>query len=131
MDAALWTTLRGGLKPHGFRRKKKTVRKLRAKTPIRRVTRPKPISEKRRRDSAEYERKKRIFLREHPFCGCSECSKRSKDLHHSRGRAGPLYLDERYWLALCREHHDVCRDDPDRARKLGILCAKGKWGRSE
>ena len=63
------------------------------------------------------------------YPGCPRVFQRMFDLdcHHSRGKLGPLLLDERYWIPLCRPHHDWVRDNPDAARDMGLLCEKGLW----
>lgn len=72
-----------------------------------------------------YLKERRTFLSEHPRC--ANCSRKSKDLHHKRGRIGALLTDKRHWVALCRECHDFVRDQPDKARERGLLCAYGLY----
>lgn len=87
------------------------------------------ISERRKKANAEYTKKAKAFLKRHPVCQAPGCKKASRDLHHSRGRAGRLLLAEEYWFALCRGHHDLCRDDIGAAREMGIMSQPGEWGR--
>lgn len=77
------------------------------------------ISPSRANHSALYEILKRELYRRH--------GKESKklDIHHSRLRAGTLFLDWRFWRMLERRTHNLCKEDPDEARRLGILCANG------
>lgn len=42
------------------------------------------------------------------------------DVHHRRGRSGLLLFDIRHWLAVCRTCHDWIRDNPKKARELGL-----------
>ncbi len=68
-------------------------------------------SRKQRRNNSAYLTKRRDFLIEHPWCewGLRQSPVqhiRATDIHHLRGRAGQLLLDERYWLAVSRKAHD-------------------------
>lgn len=47
--------------------------------------------------------------------------------HHVRGRQGLLLFDVRYWLATCSKAHRWIHDNPEAARKLGLLADKGDW----
>jgi hypothetical protein len=60
-------------------------------------------------------------------CVFPGCGSRKADCHHTRGRVGALLLDERFWLPLCRRHHDWVVANPQRARELGLLCQRGHW----
>lgn len=60
-------------------------------------------------------------------CAFPGCGKRHIDCHHTRGRAGSLLMDERFWLPICRRHHLWIDLNPTEARELGLLCAKGNW----
>lgn len=94
--------------------------------PLRR-TRVRPRSKAMKRRLQEYWKLAARFLADHPHCKKTGCKKPSKDVHHTRGRAGELLLDWRLWLPLCREDHDWVRDNPAAARSAGLLCEKGKW----
>lgn len=53
------------------------------------------------------------------------------EIHHVRGRLGPLLLDERHWLAVSRAGHlwiDAFRDE---ARAKGWLAQRGDWHRTD
>lgn len=52
-----------------------------------------------------------------------------EDNHHKRGRLGPLLMDERYWIPVCRNLHDWIGNHPEEARKVGLLCQPGEWNR--
>ena len=59
---------------------------------------------------------------------CQRCRKRkARDVHHSRGRAGTLLLDWRYFKGVCRCCHDWIGENPTEARAEGFLCAAGLW----
>lgn len=94
----------------------------------------KSVSKKRRRDLAAYTTKRKRFLLNNPWCawGLAQVPPqqiRSEECHHQRGRSGKLYLDERYWLPVSHKGHQFINNNPTEARKLGLLCAKGEWGK--
>ena len=49
------------------------------------------------------------------------------EVHHMRGRAGSLLLDQRYWLAVSKQGHRWIHSNIEKARALGWLCELGKW----
>jgi hypothetical protein len=86
------------------------------RTPLRRV------SKKRAKQLRAYSIMRPIFLRSAPFCEFdSMCLKPSVDIHHIRGRAGELLTDERYLLAICRDHHTWIHENAKKAREMGFL----------
>jgi hypothetical protein len=111
------------------------------RTPLLRRTRLKPMSKKRRKDSAIYSKKRKAFLEAHPFCavwveaaatrirvlreaglGIGDIRPlRSCDIHHKAGRSGANYLDESTWMAVSREGHDWIHAHPSEARAKGWL----------
>lgn len=84
-----------------------------------------------------YRDRKPIFLAkpENVYCpvwdayGPGIARKRTEDVHHTRGRAGELLLDERFWLAVSRMGHDWIQKNPDKARAKGWLCERGQWNK--
>lgn len=50
-------------------------------------------------------------------------------VHHMRGRLGPLLLDQRYWLGVCDEGHRWIDANRAKAREMGWLCKVGDWNR--
>lgn len=54
--------------------------------------------------------------KEHP---CQDC-------HHSRGRLGPLLMDERFWIPVCWRLHAFIGEHPAAAVELKLL-ASGPW----
>jgi len=107
----------------------------------------KPISKKRQVAGKEYRDKARAFvaaaiargetcpvvneieeLRESVIYGWP-CSNKLNEVHHLRGRAGNLLLDERFWMPISKQGHRWVHSNMDEARKRGWLCSKGDWGR--
>jgi hypothetical protein len=74
-----------------------------------------------------YRHERVVFLAEHPICQLAGCRRASTDLHHTRGRLGPLLLLKRFWRAVCRKHHNWIGDHPQEARAIGMLCQPGEW----
>tara|TARA_Y100001963_G_C6416065_1_gene280623 strand:- start:180 stop:473 length:294 start_codon:yes stop_codon:yes gene_type:complete len=86
------------------------------------------VSAKRKKENAIYSRKKKKFLKENPNCAVFPY-KLAVDIHHTRGRAGKLFLCEEYWLGVSAEGHHEIHNNMSWARKMGYLCAKGHWGK--
>jgi len=113
------------------KRQKKFAQPWKAKAPIKR-TPLKKVSKSMRRKSVIYFERRVEFLREHPVCGA--CLARginpapSAQLHHSRGRIGRLYLDERFWIGVCAPCHAWIHEEaPNEARELGLLASVAEW----
>jgi hypothetical protein len=70
---------------------------------------------------ALYWPKREVFLSLHPLCQVAGCRERTWDLHHMAGRRGPFLLDERYWMAVCRTHHNLIHSRARWARANGYL----------
>jgi hypothetical protein len=82
----------------------------------------KPISIKSVKRMAEerlYLKKKKEYLTAHIRCEVKGCNKVGEQLHHRKGRIGKLLYDERYFMAVCNEHHRIIEDNPELAIKNG------------
>lgn len=90
-----------------------------------------PVSERMKLKLKEYAKVKRKYLKAHPVCECEGCDWKSNDIHHKRGRTGSLLSDERYFMAMCRLHHDWCHQWPDQARRHGWTAPVGQWGKAD
>jgi len=86
------------------------------------------MSAKRREEMKVYSRLRKEFLSDNPKCAVYP-SRKATDVHHTRGRAGRLYLCVDYWLPVSREAHHKINENPQWARDNGFLCAKGDWGK--
>ena len=85
--------------------------------------RPNPKSERLRR----YLEQRIDFLAKHSFC--KNChTRRATEVHHVRGRAASLLLDERGWIALCSGCHRMAHWNISVAREAGLICQRGLWG---
>ena len=84
-------------------------------------------SPKRSREEKIYSGKRIIFLSAHPMCQAhisGICTQRATDVHHMCGRIGDLYLDEKFWLAVCRACHMYIETHPKEAREKGFSLTK-------
>jgi len=109
----------------------------------------KPVSDRKRKTMTEYRERARAFvkaardrgetcpvvaaveeLREGMMYG-HRISAKLNEVHHMRGRAGSLLLDERFWMAISKQGHRWVHEHMDEARKLGWLCEIGKWNTPE
>lgn len=123
---------------------------LKRKTPLKRGTTPlkrtklapganplkrSPLARISKRQVAKlnaYGKAKAAYLNANPFCeAClprgAVSRFRSTDIHHSRGRAGELLSDTRFFKALCRPCHDWTHENPGSARALGLLAPANEW----
>jgi hypothetical protein len=81
----------------------------------------KPLAEKRREQYKQWPVIRDRCLVEHPFCEWPGCSKRSVDAHHTEGKEGERLLDATKLKALCRKHHNWCKEKPELAEKVGMI----------
>lgn len=94
----------------------------------------KRLSEVRRR---KYNLAAKAFLKQWPLCAChndlmkmgTECGKYAGEVHHFRGRLGPLLLDQRFWVPVCRTAHVWIDANRKLAREFGWLCELGDWNK--
>lgn len=74
------------------------------------------------------------FLKDNPVCPVMTLmgrTVRTKEIHHKRGRLGPLLTDTRHWLAVSKLGHRLIHASPEWARRNGFLCQVGEWNRTE
>lgn len=76
-------------------------------------------SKKRKSEDKVYLKKKKEYLTAHIRCEVKGCNHVSEDLHHRRGRVGKLLYNEKYFLAVCRDHHRKIEMEPSWAIENG------------
>lgn len=81
-------------------------------------------SKKRIVQEREYNRKRRIFMEKNPVCQFENCNLPSTECHHAKGRIGDLLTDERYFVALCHEHHTWVELNPLEAKEKGLSLSR-------
>lgn len=94
------------------------------RTPLRRV------SKKRAAELVTYRSLKEYILKERPYCempsptGAVSCLGRSAQIHHMKGRAGPLLNDVRWWMAVCASCHTYIEDHKKEMRARKVILYK-------
>ncbi len=105
---------------------------IRRRTPLARARRRiNAISTTRRRSLNAYAKAARAWKAqpENRACRFPGCRRPATDIHHTRGRIGSLLTDTRFWVPVCRSHHDWIGANPASARDLGLLAPLGQWNR--
>ena len=74
-------------------------------------------SVKRMAEERLYAKKKREYLVDHIRCEVKGCNRVSEDIHHKKGRVGKLLFNEKYFMAVCRDHHTEIETNVDWAIK--------------
>jgi len=93
------------------------------KTPLRRA------SKKRAADLKIYRAVAPSFLEDNPRCQCPgpdgrPCPNEATQIHHMKGRLGPLLTDVQWWMAVCQACHVYIEDHKKEARKRGLILYK-------
>jgi hypothetical protein len=84
-------------------------------------------SKKRQKQETQYYRKERpVFLSKHPFCEFEGCGLPSSEVHHMKGRIEGLLCDQKYFLAVCHDHHTWIENNPEQAKEMGYSCSRLK-----
>ncbi len=86
-------------------------------------------SKKRAKDSKEYARERKWFLADPANASCPVAASgllssphlATTQIHHMKGRAGSLYLDKRFWLAVSAEGHSFIHANPKIALERGWM----------
>lgn len=80
----------------------------------------KPVSDKRKKQNAEYSMLRKAFLEEHPLCQVC-LSEEANQIHHMNHREGKRLNDQNYWLAVGPDCHRQIHDQPAWAKEKGYL----------
>lgn len=118
---ALWVSLRDAKKPAQAQSATKPV-----KTPPRARRSARRRSKRMAKLMAYYRERKASFLNAYPKCAVYKWEF-ANQIHHIRGRAGTLLLDERFWIAVSISGHALIHDDIERARRMLYICPRGEW----
>lgn len=95
--------------------------------PAKKQTRIKPYSEKRKKESFLYTKKRKTFLEqpENKYCVASKIlfneTRLCTEVHHKAGRKGKLLNYVPFWLAVSRKAHNWIHDNPEESYKLNLL----------
>lgn len=85
------------------------------------------MSKRRAKELKTYRELKMFILGKRPYCempsrtGAPTCLNPATEIHHVRGRYGPMLNDTRYWIAICDDCHKYLHEHANEARKLGVL----------
>jgi hypothetical protein len=108
-----------------------------------------PVSKRRQAVTAEYRREARAFVRAAVARGetCRVVAaipelrdgmkygwpvKRDlNEVHHTRGRAGSLLMDQRFWIPLSKAGHRWVHENMAEARAREWICEAGLWNKPE
>ncbi len=104
-------------------RKESEKRKLKLSAPRPKQTAIKKVSDKRKSENEIYKEKRQEFLLKR-WCEYHGKPCIPTEVHHSKGRIGALYLDERYWVALCSEAHKWVELNPKEAKEQGYSLSR-------
>ena len=108
--------------------KLRTLQEIRSskKPTSKRQKRIRRVSIKKAADLKEYYAMRARFLANVDLCEVCHTD-RPVEIHHRRGRVGPLLTDLRHLLATCSKCHDWIHEHVEEARTLGYICEKGLW----
>lgn len=115
---------------------------------LKRKKRMKQRTKKRSKQEKEYQGLRSVFLAEHPFCKvCQDMGIKNgetfyyepmlgsltlsspmpaTDVHHMGRREGKWLTDARFFLPVCRPHHDFIEKHGDWARAHGYLLTQAQ-----
>ena len=79
---------------------------------------------KRAKQEREYAKIRKAYLFCHPTCEVNGCTADAVEIHHKRGKIGNLLTDERFFLPVCRHHHNYIHDNPSIAMRLGYSLSR-------
>lgn len=91
-------------------------------TPAKKRKAIKPFSQKKLKDLATYRPLRDEYLINNPICEVHDCNKPTTNLHHKKGRRGPLLYDVKYFMACCETCHPKrIHENPAWAREHGYI----------
>lgn len=79
----------------------------------------KPVSDKRKKESAEYQKVRLEYLNNKP--NCEVCGNPATEVHHKNNKRGSRLTDTKYFLSSCRDCHRKIHDNPRWAEENGYL----------
>ena len=70
----------------------------------------------------DYSSIRKHFLAQKPMCQAKleNCTLRSTDVHHMKGRGMESYLNTDTWLSVCRSCHNWIENNPEESYELGF-----------
>ncbi len=104
-------------------RKEQEKRKLKLSAPKPKRAQVNKVSDKRKSENEIYKEKRQEFLLKR-WCEYHGKPCIPTEVHHAKGRVGTLFLDERYWVALCSEAHTWVENNPNEAKERGLSLSR-------
>ncbi len=90
------------------------------------VTTPlKKVAERTKKKATQYHERAKEFIK-NKRCAVYPQLK-AEEVHHKRGRTGPLLLDEAHWLPVSRKGHVKIEMNPRWAKEMGYSESRLKW----
>lgn len=83
-----------------------------------------PRSKKRAAQERIYAKIRKVYLFCHPNCEVVGCGCESSEIHHRKGRIGDLLTDEKFFMAVCRSHHNYIENHPIEAKDQGYSLSR-------
>lgn len=85
---------------------------------------PKPISEKRKKDNILYSKRRKKHLEQYPECQLKllNCTKKATQIHHAAGRIGSNLTNQKHFKSTCDTCHRQLHDklSAQEARDKGL-----------
>ena len=81
-----------------------------------------PVSDKRKKQNAEYQKVRIEFLNNNQVCQAKLpiCTHWATEIHHQSGRIGDLLTDTNKFVAICRSCHTYIELHPEQAKEMGL-----------
>jgi hypothetical protein len=85
------------------------------------------VSKKRAGENRVYASLKNHILETRIYCempsrtGAPSCLNRATQIHHMKGRTGPLLCDVTWWLAVCQDCHTYIEDHKKEMRTRKVI----------
>ena len=79
------------------------------------------VSKKRANQLAQYSKRMPQWKLEHPVCEYPGCEAPTVDLHHAYARDNEHLNDEKFWIALCRHHHELMKLESTKSLVMGLI----------
>lgn len=89
-----------------------------------------PVSKRKAAERKLYAAERDAWLAKWKDCWRCLEPKPLLELHHYRGRLGPLLRDQLYWMALCPACHRWVHENIEAARKRNLIAAAGEWNKA-
>lgn len=80
-----------------------------------------PISKSRAKDLAKYRVARNEYKKDNPNCEFGLCYEKGTDIHHKRGKDGSYLYNKKYFMHVCRDHHEYIENNREWSYQMGYL----------